>query len=141
MAGNRIGRYIQAVRLVEDVNFMSSVSNRYKYKLEIEPGVKAESAEFKKLAYDLVFTSTELNQLEYKGDYLLTKLWGILSEEGGPYALLPTDVAEEIKSASEMTSRKRLLCDYIASLTDGSASRLYKRMIVPDFGSIGDLVG
>lgn len=141
MAGNRIGRYIQSVRLEEDVNFMSEVSNRYKYKLVVDKGVQSETREFKKMAYDLVFSSPELNQLEYKGDHLLSKLWSILGDEDSPYHLLSRDVSAELRGSETLAGRRRLLCDYIASLTDGSATRLYKRLMVPDFGSIGDLLG
>ena len=141
MAGNRIGRYIQSVRIEEDVNFMSEVSNRYKYKLIVGEGVQSETREFKKMAYDLVFKSPELNQLEHKGDHLLGKLWEILGNEESPYHLLPDDVSAELTSEPDVEVRKRLLCDFLASHTDGSATRLYKRLMVPDFGSIGDLLG
>jgi len=136
MAGNRIGRYIQSVRIEEDINFMSGVSNRYKYKLIVGEGVQSETREFKKMAYDLVFKSPELNQLEHKGDHLLSKLWEILGDENSPYHLLPEDVSKELASESDIEIRKRLLCDFLASHTDGSATRLYKRLMVPDFGSM-----
>lgn len=141
MAGNRIGRYIQSVRIEEDMNFMCGISNRYKYKLVVGEGVQSETREFKKMAYDLVFKSPELNQLEHKGDHLLSKLWEILGDEDSPYHLLPEDVAKELASEPDLETRKRLLCDFLASHTDGSATRLYKRLMVPDFGSIGDLLG
>jgi len=140
MAGSRIGRYIQSVQLEEDSNFMSEVSNRYKYRLIVNEGVLSETREFKKMAYDLVFCSPELNQLEHKGDHLLSKLWSILGDEESPYHLLPHDVAEEMKASEDYAQRRRLLCDFLANLTDGSATRLYKRLVIPDFGSIGDLL-
>jgi len=37
--------------------------------------------------------------------------------------------------------RARLVCDFLAGMTDGYAARTYKRLFAPDFGSIGDLVG
>jgi len=141
MAGNRIGRYIQSVKIEEDLNFMSETSNRYKYKLIVGESVQSETREFKKMAYDLVFKSPELNQLEHKGDHLLGKLWEILGDEESPYYILPDDVTEELAGEPNVETRKRLLCDLLASHTDGSATRLYKRLMVPDFGSIGDLLG
>jgi hypothetical protein len=33
----------------------------------------------------------------------------------------------------------RLVCDYLAGMTDGYAARTYKRLFSPDFGSINDL--
>ena len=31
------------------------------------------------------------------------------------------------------TSGRALVCDFLAGMTDGNASRLYKRLFVPDF--------
>jgi len=45
-----------------------------------------------------------------------------------------------LESASCVGDKQRLLCDNLAAMTDGSATRFYKRITVPDFGSIGDLV-
>ena len=145
MVGRRIGNYLQAVSLEESVNFMSATTNRYHYSLVVDPVVKAESELFKKLAYEVVFLSPELNQLEYKGNHMLERLWGLLSEryltgDGASYNLLPDAISEELDSAESLDLKQRLLCDFMASMTDGSTSRLYKRLFIPDFGSIGDLV-
>lgn len=145
MVGRKIGQYLQAVSLEETSNFMSAATNRYHYNLVVDESVRAESKLFKKLAYEVVFLSPQLNQLEYKGNHMLERLWKLLSErylsgELQGYQLLPDVIAEEIQNAEELENKKRLLCDYLASLTDSSTSRLYKRLFVPDFGSIGDLV-
>ncbi len=36
--------------------------------------------------------------------------------------------------------RARIICDYLAGMTDAFASRIYKRLFDPDYGSIVDLV-
>ena len=54
--------------------------------------------------------------------------------------MLPDDEAQEIESTEDANERARLVCDFLAGMTDGNATRLYKRLFVPDFGSIGDLV-
>ena len=56
------------------------------------------------------------------------------------FQLLPDDEAQEIESTEDANERARLVCDFLAGMTDGNATRLYKRLFVPDFGSIGDLV-
>lgn len=145
MMGRKIGRFIKAVELKECNNFMSATSNRYKYELVIAEECLSELKIFKKLAFDVVFLSPELNQLEYKGDYLLRKVWQVLdqcyvSEELTGFNLLPAAIAQEFKDADRRERKLRILCDTLASLTDGSATRLYKRLTVPDFGSIGDLI-
>lgn len=145
--GKRIGRYIRATTLVQDSNFLSAVSNRYKYRLLIDPTVKEESALFKRLAFELVFLSPQLKQLEHKGSRMLRQLWEILATryidgeriDGQDFQLLPHDTAAEIAEAPSPSARARLVCDFLAGMTDGYAARTYKRLFSPDFGSINDL--
>jgi dGTPase len=147
--GSRIGSYIRAAKLVEDVNFLSGTTNRYRYRLVIEPAVRAESEVFKKLAFEVVFLSPQLKQLEHKGSHLLRGLWTVLEKryvyqdriDGQDFQLLPDKDAAEIAEKESPAERARLVCDFLAGMSDGYAARLYKRLFTPDFGSIGDLVG
>ncbi len=147
--GKRIGRYIQSTRLESDVNFLSTATHRYRYQLVIDESVKAESALFKRLAFDVVFLSPQLKQLEHKGNRMLRQLWEVLGEryvtgvtiDGQDFQLLPADTAAEIETTPDEAGRARLVCDFLAGMTDGYAARTYKRLFTPDFGSIGDLVG
>jgi len=148
--GSRIGKYIQAARLETDVNFLSGLTNRYRYRLTVDPEIKAESALFKKLAFEVVFLSPQLKQLEHKGSRMLRQLWDVLGEryitkngkiDGQDFQLLPADTAAEIEAGADEAARARLICDFLAGMTDGYAARTYKRLFMPDFGSIGDLVG
>jgi dGTPase len=96
-----------------------------------------------------VFLSPQLKQLEHKGSRMLRQLWEVLGEryiaggtiDGQNFQLLPADTAEEISAATDEATRARLVCDFLAGMTDGYAARTYKRLFMPDFGSIGDLVG
>lgn len=147
--GKKIGKYIQSVSLKDRVNFLSHLSNRYRYELVVDAEVAAESAMFKKLAFEVVFLSPQLKQLEHKGNHLLGKLWDVLEKryvqnghiDGQDFQILPSDTAEEIAACSEKSQKARLVCDFLAGMTDGYAARMYKRLFVPDFGSIGDLIG
>lgn len=145
--GKRIGKYIQSATLEQDSNFLSSTTNRYKYRLVIDPEIRKESELFKKLAYEVVFLSPQLKQLEHKGSRMLRLLWEILEAryvkderiDGQDFQLLPSDIVEEIYYQKDDISRARLICDYLAGMTDGYAARTYKRLFSPDFGSINDL--
>jgi len=147
--GKRIGRYIQSTRLETDVNFLSGMSNRYRHRLVIDESVKAESAMFKRLAFEVVFLSPQLKQLEHKGSRMLRQLWEVLGEryicqekiDGQDFQLLPADTAAEIEAAPDEAARARLVCDFLSGMTDGYAARTYKRLFSPDFGSISDLIG
>ena len=145
--GKRIGSYIRSTRLEQDSNFLSGTSNRYKYRLVIDPATKAESALFKKLAFDVVFLSPQLKQLEHKGSRMLRQLWEVLETryvngeriDGQDFQLLPAETVTEIEASGDAAVRARLVCDYLAGMTDGYAARTYKRLFSPDFGSINDL--
>jgi dGTPase len=147
--GKRIGRYIQSTRLEEAGNFLSAATHRYRFQLVIDAEVKAESALFKQLAFEVVFLSPQLKQLEHKGSRMLRELWNTLAQryiasqtiDGQDFQLLPADTAAEIQAAPDTATRARLVCDFLAGMTDGYAARTFKRLFSPDFGSIGDLVG
>jgi len=147
--GKRIGTYIQATRLEADTNFLSASSNRYRFRLVIDEQVKAESSLFKKLAFEVVFLSPQLKQLEHKGSHMLRHLWNTLQQryispgtiDGQDFQLLAPDTAHEIDQAESTALKARLICDFLSGMTDGYASRTYKRLFSPDFGSIGDLIG
>lgn len=147
--GKRIGKYIQATHLETDINFLSESSHRYCYRLAIDPAVKAESSLFKRLAFEVVFRSPQLKQLEHKGSRMLRQLWEVLGEryisqqliDGQDFQLLPADTAAEMTAAADHATRARLVCDFLSGMTDGYAARTYKRLFSPDFGSISDLVG
>ncbi len=147
--GKRIGTYIQATKLATRDNFLSRHSNRYRYELIIDPAIKAESSLFKKLAFEVVFLSPQLKQLEHKGSHMLHQLWDTLCQryispghiDGQDFQLLAHDTAERIQLAPDDQHKARLICDFLSGMTDGYAARTYKRLFSPDFGSIGDLIG
>ncbi len=147
--GKRIGKYIQATRLETDTNFLSGTTNRYRFKLVIDDTVRHESELFKKLAFEVVFLSPQLKQLEHKGSHMLRKMWEVFEQryisegsiDGQDFQLLSPDTANEIEQAETPEEKARLICDFLAGMTDGYAARTYKRLFSPDFGSIGDLIG
>lgn len=140
----KIGDFIDAASLREDVNFMSAMTNRYRYKLEIDPTAMAEARLYKRLALHLVFRSVKLQQLEYKADFILTKLFVAFMrryvEEGKGLNLLGEHDDSALINAPDQKTKARLICDALSRMTDGFATRTYKRLYDPDFGSILDLV-
>ncbi len=141
----KIGSYIESCSVVETTNIMTAFTNRYKFDLVVDERAKKESKMFKKLSLDLVFLSPQLHQLEKKGDYLLKRIFDTFAEnyigrEKFELNLLPKYVEQNIANANNDQHRARLLCDYIAGMTDGFAIRTYKRLFDPEFGSMVDLI-
>jgi dGTPase len=142
----RIGRFVESVRLVERDTFLADLSNRWRFGITVDEDARREQQLFNRIAVDLVFRSPQVCQLEHKGDFMLTRLWGALQDHylggGRPrLALLSPDFEQEIARPDlDEAGRARVLCDYLAGMTDGFASRIYKRLFDADFGSIVDLV-
>ncbi len=141
----KVGEYIRACRLVSDENFMSGVTNRYAYKLAVDPVIRDEATLYADLSRELVFWTPQIYQLEFKGDFLLRRIFEAFAQvylgtEERHTPLLPADTERIVRRESDPGRRARLICDYLAGMTDVFAVRTYKRLYDPDFGSIGDLV-
>jgi dGTPase len=143
--GSRIGRFVHGCSLVRREGFLSDRSHRHAYDLKIDPAVKAESKLYKQIALHLIFKSTQLQQIEFKGGHILERLFHGLSEHCAEnpddgLRILPGQVLKLMDQENDAIGRHRRLCDYIAGLTDGLAVRTYKRLYDADFGSIAELI-
>ncbi len=141
--GRKIGDFIVATGLERTETFLSRASHRHAYRLVIDPLVRKEARFYKRLAVELVFRSLQIHQLEYKGDYILTRIFQTLAGHylsGAKTLLLPEPVHARIRNEISNPAKQRLVCDYVAGMTDGFAVRTYKRLFDPEFGSIADLV-
>ncbi|MFM7181183.1 MAG: dGTP triphosphohydrolase [Verrucomicrobiales bacterium] len=141
----RIGDFIRSVTLVERPGHLADLTNRHRYALELDPDILVECRTYKKLAFERVFLTHQLKQLEYKGERMLTEVFAIfagqyLDREEPSFNLLPPDTSALLQSEAGTSRRARVLCDYLAGMTDGFASRTCRRLTDPDFGSIVDLV-
>ena len=141
----RIGDFINASDLEPDANFMTGSSRRYAWKLAVKEEARAEAALYKKLALHLVFRSRQLQQLEHKSDVLLTQLMKALMETyvtgraASRFRLLRETEEEALEKEETEAGRARLVCDALARMTDGAATRLYRRLFDAEFRSITDL--
>ena len=141
--GSRIGRFVHGCHLVKRGGFLSDKTNRHAFDLKIDPSVKAESTLYKSIALDLIFKSTQLQQIEFKGGHILERLFEALTEQclhQKGLHLLPENVRELLERESQDSGRYRRICDYVAGLTDGQAVRTYRRLFDAEFGSIAELV-
>jgi dGTPase len=142
--GKKVGGYIHAVHLVESAGFMSGLTNRHAYQLVVDAEVREEAEFYKRVARELVFWSPQLRQLEHKGDRILERVFEtFLAFAVDPSAvdcsLFPTSVERAVLQETLPQRRVRVMCDYLAGMTDGFAIRTYKRLFDPDFGSLMEI--
>jgi dGTPase len=140
----KIGAFIRATSLVARTGPLSDVSHRYRLSLVVEPEVRAEVDIYKRLCRDLVFRHSQLHQLERKARMILEAIFTAFAEayleaRNPPLRLLPESYDSLVRNANGRLGRARVLCDYVAGMTDLFATRTYKRLFDPSFGSTVDL--
>ena len=72
----------------------------------------------------------------YKGRKIVLSIFEALSSD--PEMLLPRPFQSLWKSAESEQEQKRIICDYIAGMTDQYANRFYQRLFLPGHGSVFD---
>lgn len=141
----RIGDFITATHLEKRSNFMSSRTHRYAWQLVVDPAVFQEANLYKRIAANIVFSSAQQQQLIYKWNHILQRLFTAFYDNYWPHnpdclKLLPEVTHRRVLDISDEAQRIRTICDHLAGMTDRFAIRTYKRLFDPGFGSIGDLI-
>jgi dGTPase len=98
MVGAKIGACVRACRLAPWTNPMAARTNRYAFRLEIDPAVGSEIAFYKAMAFDIIFCSPQLYQMEHKGRAILQDLFetfldNYLPGNAHPVHVLPPTIA------------------------------------------------
>ncbi len=139
----RIGQFIHACSLVPCESPLSEKTNRHRFRLEVDRKVSEVCDLHKRIATDLIFRSASLQQIEFKGGFVLERLFTAYSENCLPNArrrlrILPEPYATWVDLAESDGQRVRYLCDFLSNMTDAQAIRAYKRLYDADFGSVMD---
>ena len=137
----KIGVFIRACSLIERDVPLANKTNRYRLGMYIDPEVRREADFYKMLSQDLVFDHSQLHQLRRKARVILQSLFRAFAEsylDGTELRLLPESFDRIIRTETEQSAKARILCDYLAGMTDVFATRTYTRLFDPYFGSIFD---
>lgn len=81
----------------------------------------------KHFSYVSLISSSRLKVVENRGQEIIKKLFDRLASKDG-YIYLPEDFQEQYKSVKEDTDKKRIICDFIAGMTDRYALEFYGRL-------------
>lgn len=141
-----IGHCIEAVSLAESAGFLANETRRHQFALMIDPRIQAQAQLHKKIALDLVFLAPQLQQMDHKAEFILSRMFEVLRDRYIERAavtrlhMMPPAIEAAIEAAEDKNRRARLVCDWIASMTDRFAFRTYRRLFDADFGSFTDFV-
>lgn len=140
----RIGQFIQACKIAPADSPFAHLSNRYAYQLVVDPHASEICSLHKRIAIDLIFKSPLLQQMEFKGGFLLNRLFHAFCDHlpgsnSKSLRIFPDPIHRWIQQCDDPAGKRRFLCDHLSSLTDGQAIRTYKRLFQPEFGTLMDL--
>lgn len=142
--GSQVGDFILACSISNTKSVFDDLTNRYKYKLNIEPKFLEKVNLYKQIAVELVFKSSQIHQMEFKGDRMLTSIFKALEDNYilsvRSTKLLPDFTDHLIRNEKDKFTRARLVCDYMSGMTDSFAMRNYKRLFDSDYSSLKDMV-
>lgn len=83
----------------------------------------------KKFVYHHVICKPEIQQMEFKGQKIVMDLFEAFSSD--PERLLPNNTKNRWLTACELNlNPHRVVCDYIAGMTDEYAGAMYRRMFI-----------
>lgn len=86
------------------------------------------------LVKEKVIRNESVQQLEFKGQMIVMKLFEVMASD--PMRFLPKQHQATLKIANSEDDRYRVICDYIAGMTDDYAARVYGNIFLPKKGSV-----
>ena len=124
---------------VEQRKDFQKFATRYHYTLVIDPLFELKCNMLKKLVWHMILDDPRVATLEKKGQLIVKELFEIFNEEDDwTNKMFPNDFREFLKNTK--IPRERVVCDYIAGMTDSYALRLYSRLTESDIHSIFELL-
>ncbi|PKF63875.1 dGTPase [Psychromonas sp. psych-6C06] len=93
------------------------------YNAVLEPAMFKVLEILKQFVLNYVIKSPDLQILEYRGQQIVMELFEAFN--AGPMRFLPEQVKQVYQQQSDASHQKRVIADYISSLTDNHALRLH----------------
>jgi dGTPase len=129
-----IHAFIISVRLRRLQEFVSPVLD---CRVEVESAPRAALNLVKDLTYERIIRSPAVQTLEYRGRNMIMKIYEALI--GEPESLLTgPDRKLFLENDGDSVRQHRIICDFVAGMTDPYATRFYERLYVPRTGSSFD---
>lgn len=95
--------------------------------VSLDRNTRLEIEALKHLNYELMIMSPRLKVVEYRGYDLIKTIFKTLDSKNG-FLLLPEDYRSMYTRLKSIPARKRLICDFVAGMTDRYAAEFYGRL-------------
>jgi len=130
--GALVNYFITNVSLVSKDNFEHPL---LKLNAVFSPEAEALLDVFREIVRERVIFSQNVQLLEQKGQMMIRGIFEKLCD--APFRYLPENTREKYREAKNTnTNPERIICDYVAGMTDEYALRIYQMMFLPGYGSV-----
>ncbi|MGC1497065.1 MAG: anti-phage deoxyguanosine triphosphatase [Sulfitobacter sp.] len=128
---NRILNFvIPSVEIEDHVEFREP---RLRYRVTLPARVKVFVDAVKDLIREEVIFSPSVQHLEFKGQMMVIAVFEVMKSD--PKSFLPKDIFHDVEADKNLM---RVICDYVAGMTDAHLLRTYERLFAPRMGSVFD---
>lgn len=124
-----VHHFLTHIEWVEEGGFKEPL---LRYRVRLHGDVKPFLDALQKLVMEKVIKSANVQQLEFKGQKMVVSVFEAIASE--PESFLPQDTKLKYQEAGDI----RVICDYIAGMTDGFLLKTYERLFSPRMGSVFD---
>ena len=104
-----------------------------RYRVRLEEGARIFLKSLKDFVMTQVIRSATVQQLEFKGQGMVVAVFEAFQSD--PLRLLPIEPRRQFEAAQ---GSDRVICDYVAGMTDSHLLKTYERLFAPRMGSIFD---
>lgn len=116
-------------RFISGVEFSLDEKNPCLSGVAIKPETLWEIEVLKNFTFEKLIMSPRLRLLRYRGMEIVRRIFAALADEKSRgFQLLPDDCRDLYESTSDPVMRKRVICDFIAGMTDQYASEYFARL-------------
>ncbi|MGE0681785.1 MAG: deoxyguanosinetriphosphate triphosphohydrolase family protein [Candidatus Binatia bacterium] len=123
--------------------FASAVGIQSPDRIDAEPRARIRIEVLKAFESYKVIHNPRVTTLGHKGKEVLRRLFAVLDQGRESTGLFPEDHGEDYEQAlleGSETARKRVICDFLAGMTDSYAMRFFSRLFVPGEGSFYEML-
>ena len=139
--GRLVGLMISNVEIVE--NGSGCKNPLLGLEVKLQDKVEDLRNDIFQIVYEVVIKDENVQQLEFKGQKLVIELFQVLAQD--PERFLPKSTKVVWKQSSgnlpldkQKSAQYRVICDFIAGMTDDYATKFYEKFFTPNKGSIFD---
>ncbi|MEQ8332514.1 anti-phage deoxyguanosine triphosphatase [Nisaea sp.] len=125
-----VHHFISAVEYSEVPQLMEPL---VRYRAELRDDQRTFLNELQGFVVKHVIKSPEVQHLEFKGQGMVVSVFEAMQSD--PNRLLPRDILVHFESDED---KSRIICDYIAGMTDSYLLKTYERLFSPRMGSVFD---